>query len=371
MSRFKQLFKLQPKQTLSVDEYQRKHELIRTINFELFILGLFLIGLNLYMQFWVMSTLLIAGTIAAMINQILLKNNYNYLLCGHIINFFVLTIITLSNLWLGGISNSYIGWFYVLPIIAAATIGMEGLIAYGCVSAIIFTIFITGHLTPIYNIPEQYLDFLNTLNYIFIFSLIFTTLYHLLSENILYETLLREQNYLLNTEKQKFHYLSHHDSLTNLPNRPYFNFHLQNILDSTNTEINSVTLYFMDLDGFKKINDKYGHEIGDILLLQTSKRLKDCFRKNDFIARLGGDEFTAVIIHSPNDKIDEDLVKRIENEFVHPFTIKNMEIKCTISIGKADYPKDAQNAEVLLKMADDAMYKNKKSKYQISEQNQS
>ena len=83
-----------------------------------------------------------------------------------------------------------------------------------------------------------------------------------------------------------------------------------------------LTLYFMDPDGFKKINDKYGHEIGDILLLQTSKRLQSCFREKDFIARLGGDEFTAVIIHSINDTIAENLLERIKTEFLQPFFIK-------------------------------------------------
>ena len=122
----------------------------------------------------------------------------------------------------------------------------------------------------------------------------------------------------------------------------------------------------MDLDEFKRINDKYGHEIGDILLLQTSKRLQSCFRENDFIARLGGDEFTAVITHNLNDKIADDLTKRIEKEFMQPFLIKNLEIKCTISLGKAIYPLDALHAETLLKIADEAMYKNKKTKYQTN-----
>ncbi|BCA94192.1 hypothetical protein TUM19329_05530 [Legionella antarctica] len=125
----------------------------------------------------------------------------------------------------------------------------------------------------------------------------------------------------------------------------------------------------MDLDGFKKINDIYGHEIGDSLLLKTSKRLQSCFRENDFIARLGGDEFTAVINHKPHDSIAEDLTKRIESEFMQPFIIKDLEIQCTISVGKANYPSDAAYSDELLKIADEAMYKNKKLKYQINQQN--
>jgi diguanylate cyclase (GGDEF)-like protein len=173
---------------------------------------------------------------------------------------------------------------------------------------------------------------------------------------------MKEQNYLLDADKQKFHYLSHHDSLTNLPNRSYFNHHLQILMDSTNTNFHFLTLYFMDLDGFKQINDHYGHNIGDIILLQSSKRLQSCFREKDFVARLGGDEFTAVIIHHLNDKISEELAIRIEQEFMSPFIINNLEIKCPISLGKATYPLDGVHPETLLKIADDAMYKHKKLK---------
>ncbi len=369
MSLFKQLLAWGHQHLISSDEQNRKRELIHTITFELLILGIILVGLNIYLHFWFLSCLLITGTIITTINLFLLKKGYSFLLCGHIINLLVLLIISLGNLWLGGLASSYVGWFYISPIIAAATIGLDGLIIYGLLSAAIFIFFISGYLTPFIILPENYLWVLNNLNYIFIFLLIFTTLYNLLTQNKLYETLLKEQNYLLYADKQKFHYLSHHDSLTNLPNRAYFNHYLQSVMDSTKTATKTLTLYFMDLDGFKKINDLYGHEIGDSLLLKTSKRLQSCFRENDFIARLGGDEFTAVITHELEDSVAEDLTKRIENEFMQPFVIKDLAIKCTISIGKANYPSDALYSDVLLKIADDAMYKNKKLKYQINQQN--
>lgn len=120
---------------------------------------------------------------------------------------------------------------------------------------------------------------------------------------------------------------------------------------------------------FKKINDQYGHEVGDILLLQTGKRLQGCFREKDFIARLGGDEFTAIIIHKIKDTVAESLVQRIEQEFQQSFFIKNLEIKCTISIGMANCPGDTLYADTLIKIADEAMYENKKIKYASNQHN--
>jgi len=83
-----------------------------------------------------------------------------------------------------------------------------------------------------------------------------TILYNLLVENKIYESLLKEQNFLLSADKQKFHYLSHHDSLTNLPNRSYFHTHLQELMETVDPKQTAISLYFMDLDDFKKINDR-------------------------------------------------------------------------------------------------------------------
>lgn len=345
-------------------EDKRKNRLIHTITFEILILAIFLECINFYLNLWMLTVLILIGIIVALINLYLLKKNYSIFLCGHIVNSISLVMIFFVNLWLGDQVNSCVEWFYIPPMIAAATIGLNGLISYGLLSAFLIFFFIDGNFHPLYILQEDYIALLNNFNHTFIFLLIITIVYNASSENKRYESLLKEKNYLLHADKQKFHYLSYHDSLTNLPNRPYFNQYLQTIIDSTNPAINSITLFFMDLDGFKKINDKYGHNIGDILLLLTSKRLQSCFRENDFIARLGGDEFTAVIIHNLNDNIANEIVDRIEQEFFSPFLIQDLEIKCSISVGNANYPLDSLEAETLLKIADDLMYKNKKKKYE-------
>jgi diguanylate cyclase (GGDEF)-like protein len=366
---FKKLLARSYRQNEMTIDNKRKKRLIHSITIEFLIIGIILECINIYLHLWVLTSLILTGILISILLLVVLKKNYNLLLCGHIINMMSLVMITFANLWIGESIITCVGWFYVPPIVAAATIGLDGLIIYGLLSAILIPVFLFGNFVPIYLLHGDYISFLNYFNHVCIFLLIITLIYNVSSENKQYEALLKDQNYLLSADKQKFHYLSHHDSLTNLPNRAYFNQHLQNIIELTNTTINSLTVFFMDLDGFKKINDEYGHNIGDIVLLQASKRLQSCFRENDFIARMGGDEFTAVIIHNSDDNIANELTKRIEKEFMLPFIINKLEIKCGISIGKANYPLDGEQAEILLKIADDAMYKNKKKKYQINAKN--
>lgn len=369
MSKLKKFFGWRHYPPPLIDENSRKYQLIHSITFGLFLFGIAFTYLNIYMEFWLVTYLMIVGTLITMINLVLLRKKYNLLVCGHIINLLCIVIITLGNLCLGGISTSYMGWFYISPIIAAATIGLEGLIIYALMSVSIIIVFLCNSFSPIYTLPVHSVIFINAINYISISLLVFITLMYFLKAQREYESILKEQNYLLYSDKSKFQYLSQHDSLTNLPNRSYFHNYLQTLIDKTQRNKNTITLYFMDLDGFKKINDIYGHETGDLILLQTTKRLKSCFRESDFIARLGGDEFTALIVHRATDKIADLLVARINKEFNEPFILNNIEIKCTISIGKANYPSDTTNPETLIKLADDAMYQNKKFKYSKSEQN--
>ncbi|AMP88791.1 GGDEF domain-containing protein [Legionella pneumophila] len=354
---------------VTTQDQQRKRHLISTISIELIILGILLLITNFYLlRVWLIISMLITGILILLGNLILIKKNYNLTFCGHILNILVLSIIIGGNLIVGNNTMSYLGWFYVSPIIAFATLGLNGLIIYGLLAICAMILFVFEFYIPIYSISQEYLFLLDNTNHLFIFALIFTVLYHFLIQNSQYELLLKEQNYLLIADKEKFHYLSHHDSLTNLPNRSYFHAHLQTLLENTDTKKEAITLYFMDLDKFKPINDEYGHEFGDHLLLLTSKRLQSCFRKNDFIARLGGDEFTAIIVHKPHDQIAEALTLRVEQEFKQPFLINGQTVHCSISVGLANYPHNANNAEDLLKCADKAMYDNKKKKYQTLKQ---
>lgn len=364
MSLISKLFAWMKHPSQLADEYDRKYRLILVISIELMCFGVIFLITSLYLTIWFLSILVCIELIILSTCLMLLKRSNRFILCGYIINTSILLSITAINLWFGGTSSTFFGWFYVAPIMAAITLGLEGLILFGVLTIAIMFAFISGLWSALNPMSDAYLNHIvDILNHVFIFSVIITPLYNLLSANKKYESLLNEKNYLLYADKQKFHYLSHHDPLTNLPNRSYFHTHLRNMIEGMNTEQNTLSLFFMDLDGFKKINDQYGHEVGDLILLQASKRLQTSFREKDFIARLGGDEFTAVITYTKNDIIADVLAKRIEQEFKEPFLINNLTIRCTISLGRANYPLDSTEAETLLKIADQEMYRNKKMNY--------
>jgi diguanylate cyclase (GGDEF)-like protein/PAS domain S-box-containing protein len=147
-----------------------------------------------------------------------------------------------------------------------------------------------------------------------------------------------------------------HDALTGLPNRTLFNDRLEQAILHAGRNQNEMAVIFIDLDGFKDINDTLGHYSGDLLLKEVALRLKSSIRETDTVARLGGDEFSIILldIHS-----QEDIKRTLEN-ILHivqqPFTLSNEIAYVTASIGITLYPKDADNGEGLLKNADQAMY---------------
>lgn len=155
--------------------------------------------------------------------------------------------------------------------------------------------------------------------------------------------------------------LAHFDVLTNLPNRFSLHHHLDFIIKDSKRKKTRFALLFIDLDRFKNINDAYGHDIGDEVLRQVSKRLKSLLRDSDIVARIGGDEFVIVLNDIKTtksvEKISQSILKQLEN----PFTISQIDHFISGSIGISLYPDDADDRISLLKYADIAMYKSKES----------
>ena len=144
--------------------------------------------------------------------------------------------------------------------------------------------------------------------------------------------------------------LGYHDALTALPNRRYFEDHLGAQL-ATLTE---GSLLFIDLDGFKQINDRYGHDAGDYVLQETARRLQLDLTQNDVAARLGGDEFIVFLARSRTETITyaENVLLRLND----PFFFDATAMQVTPSIGIARYPEDGRTTSLLLIRADEAMY---------------
>lgn len=118
-------------------------------------------------------------------------------------------------------------------------------------------------------------------------------------------------------------------------------------------------LAFIDLDDFKGINDSYGHDIGDLLLVKVSKMLVQCVRKQDIIARIGGDEFVIIFSDLHNDTELDHVSERIKNNFCKPVAIKNCICPVGISIGISKCPQDGSVADELMRIADERMYESK------------
>ncbi|MGL5063050.1 MAG: CHASE2 domain-containing protein [Microcoleus sp.] len=159
--------------------------------------------------------------------------------------------------------------------------------------------------------------------------------------------------------KQKNAELSHrayHDALTGLPNRQMFYERLNQSLEKASQNDELVALLFLDLDGFKLINDTLGHNAGDLLLKAVADRLKKCLRLSDTISRLGGDEFTVILPAIPGKSEAAKVAEKIRDAIVQPFELEKHTVSVTTSIGISLYPLDAKESEFLIKNADFAMY---------------
>lgn len=154
---------------------------------------------------------------------------------------------------------------------------------------------------------------------------------------------------------------AHYDSLTGLPNRNLLTDRMQQAI-AKSTRINrSVAIAFMDLDGFKEINDLYGHSIGDALLKKVSSQLKNVLRISDTLSRFGGDEFVILIEDLDSQQEGEEILTRILEQMSSTYEVEGKLLAITASIGVTYYPFDNCNPEQLLRHADQAMYISKQN----------
>ena len=161
--------------------------------------------------------------------------------------------------------------------------------------------------------------------------------------------------------EEKLKFLSLYDYLTKLPNRVLFYDRMKQEIAYAKRERKKFSVMFLDLDNFKEVNDKFGHDIGDQVLQGVAKRFNKLLRKTDTICRLGGDEFIILLprLAQPRENTI-DVARKILNSLNEPFLIRDNKIYVNISIGIALYPDDGEEGEILIKSADKAMYLSKK-----------
>ena len=180
---------------------------------------------------------------------------------------------------------------------------------------------------------------------------------------------LREREQALRESEARFERLAHHDVLTGLPNRLLLADRLHQAMGQTRRRNQCLALAYLDLDGFKSINDHYGHAVGDQLLQVVTERMSGVVRKGDTLCRLGGDEFVAVLIDLDTPDVSLPVLDRLLTTVAAPVALGEFVVQVSVSIGVTFYPQAEEiDADQLLRQADRAMYQAKltgKNRYQL------
>ncbi len=273
--------------------------------------------------------------------------------------FLIVLVVTIFPpvLITGGYQESPVLQMYML-------IPVSAFLLTGLVSGIIWTLFTIGccvALAAAYHfnfyhsqmIPSQ--DLMHLLNlglHVMLFCMVAGVLvvYELINEN------LKDK---LNEEKSKFEHRASHDALTSIPNRFEFFRRLNTGVAECGNRDQKLAVVYIDLDGFKPVNDQYGHHVGDELLKVISERLLGVLRSSDTVARLGGDEFSLIL---PGLNVPEDInmvVGKVLASIREPIVIEGHDIVVHGSAGISVFPDFSKDTNTLCKQADAAMYKAK------------
>jgi diguanylate cyclase (GGDEF)-like protein/PAS domain S-box-containing protein len=162
--------------------------------------------------------------------------------------------------------------------------------------------------------------------------------------------------------QRQLEHVAHYDILTDLPNRMLLADRLRQAMYRARRRGRHLAVAYIDLDGFKAVNDNCGHDVGDQLLIELANRMKRCLREGDTIARLGGDEFVTILVDLPDTQASLPLITRLLAATAQPFTFKKLSLQVSSSIGIVYYAAgDDSDAEQLVRHADQAMYQAKQS----------
>jgi len=165
----------------------------------------------------------------------------------------------------------------------------------------------------------------------------------------------------LKNQQQQLERIAHFDALTNLPNRVLLADRLQQAMAQSQRNSTQLAVAYLDLDGFKAVNDLHGHDVGDDLLIAVTQRMKAALRDGDTLARLGGDEFVIVMVGLEQSEHCEPVLSRLLEAVAAPVQVGSAMLRVSASIGVTLYPQDGVDAEQLLRHADQAMYQAKQA----------
>jgi diguanylate cyclase (GGDEF)-like protein/PAS domain S-box-containing protein len=166
---------------------------------------------------------------------------------------------------------------------------------------------------------------------------------------------------LLKQQERRLERMAHYDALTGIPNRVLLADRIQQAIAQTQRTGGLMAVGYLDLDGFKPINDRLGHEAGDRVLVEMARRLKECVRGGDTVARLGGDEFVLLLLGLDESREYEAVLGRVLESMSQPVFVAGQSLCLSASIGVTVFPVDDADADALLRHADQAMYSAKQS----------
>ncbi len=283
----------------------------------------------------------------------------NFKLAAHITFGFLLSVNITATQLTGGFVDSPVPQLTLFtPLFAFVLFGLRGGLAWVCATVMLCTLsyVLSRHDAFSIQLLKQ-ADQRAFLEVVFFFLLMFMGVVALVFYELMYQNLQRR----LQEERDSYQYQAHHDMLTGLPNRFQFFSYFEQALASAQQRKSTIALSYIDLDGFKPVNDSYGHHVGDALLEAVAHRLQAITREDDMVARFGGDEFVLLLTDVTDQQIVAKIVERVVHTLQHPIEVDGIRHRVTASAGIATFPKDGRTIDSLCRNADAALYIAKES----------
>jgi diguanylate cyclase (GGDEF)-like protein len=306
-----------------------------------------------------------AGCVA---NLYLLRRTLRTDLCGHLAVLMLFVLLVAASYYGGGFHRPNFAWLYIVPLASGTLIDMRACWIWVCICVGTSL----GFWSLEHSFGVEFPDLIASEHQPVLFLV--SRAFALGAVGILTTTFITVQRQLesaLRKTHAEIQKLAYYDPLTGLPNRQLFQERLRPAIDRARRDAKQAALLFLDLDGFKAVNDTLGHGAGDHLLKEVGERFRRCVRLSDCLARptagpnseaisrLGGDEFTVLLSEVAGPQGAARAAQRILDALAQPFEVAGREVFAGASIGIALFPNHGEDAETLLRNADTAMYEAK------------